>query len=229
MHPSENIPGRARRELDGRIIDVELALIAIIQAVPLVLLADKVAEPIMEMNWQVLPYLVVGLLTVLLFWSRAVIHTLSFIGWPLDFTHNFLYILSTLVQAILVSQIANPKVWYAIWIAYSGILWITYAVDLRMIRRQLKMEREMNDRLLLEDVLKDQLLNVRYYMPAAILLSIFAFITVKYCPVFFIAGHWHLAFVVGQVVLGLLYLWEGYGILRRRNDRILERQMNLGD
>ncbi len=229
MHPSENIPGRARRELDGRIIDVELALIAIIQAVPLVLLADKVAEPIMEMNWQVLPYLVVGLLTVLLFWSRAVIHTLSFIGWPLDFTHNFLYILSTLVQAILVSQIANPKIWYAIWIAYSGILWITYAVDLRMIRRQLKMEREMNDRLLLEDVLKDQLLNVRYYMPGAILLSAFAFITVKYCPVFFITGHWHLAFAVGQVVLGLLYLWEGYGILRRRNDRILQRQMTLGD
>src|SRR4051812_41668397 len=225
MQPAD-LPKRAKRELDAKVVDIEMTLIAIIQAVPLVLLAEKAAEPITRMDWQVLPYLGVGLLTVLLFWSRAVIHTLSFISWPLDFTHNFLYVLSTLVQSVLVAQLSNPRDWYALWIVYTAILWLTYAVDLRMIRGQMKNSREANDRLLLADVLQDQLRNVRFYMPVGFLFSVAAFLAVRLNPGTFLDGHWHIALVTGQLIVGAAYLWEGYLILRRRNERILQRQAN---
>jgi len=44
-----------------------------------------------------------------------------------------------------------------------------------------------------------------------------------------VEGGWHIAFAVLQLIAGCLYLWEGYGILRRRNDRILRRNIDAVD
>ncbi len=54
-----------------------------------------------------LPYVLTGLAVILVFWSRSLLHTLSFIGWPLEFGHTFGYFAATLVEAAALSQVGD--------------------------------------------------------------------------------------------------------------------------
>ena len=222
----EPIAREVKSKLDGIIVNIELTLISIIQSIPLGILAERAGDPVSHFDWPVIIYLVVGLLTILLFWSRALIHTLSFIGWPLDFTHNFLYVGSTLVQCVVLSQVGNPQSWFAMWTLYAAVLWIMYAVDLRMIRSTEDQESEENGKILLQDVLDDQLLNVRFYLPIGFVASAASWWAITQWPDFFIVQGWHMALVGLQFIAGGLYLLQGYQILRRRNERILTRNVD---
>jgi hypothetical protein len=43
----------------------------------------------------------VAVLVIFVFWSRAVLHIITVIRWPLEFGRNLLYIACALVEAIL--------------------------------------------------------------------------------------------------------------------------------
>ena len=79
----------AKTALDATVVNIELTLISIIQGLALGVLAAASVEPLVELQWHTWPYIATGLLVVLIFWSRALLHTLSFIGWPLEFGHTF--------------------------------------------------------------------------------------------------------------------------------------------
>ena len=74
-----------RIQLHDTVIGIELTLISIIQGLALGVLAASAVQPLIGLQWEVWPYIATGLLTVLIFWSRSLVHTLSFIGWPLEF------------------------------------------------------------------------------------------------------------------------------------------------
>ena len=219
----------ARVDLDETVANIELTLISIIQAIPLGILAERIVDPMLHREWALLLYGSIGLLSIFVFWSRALIHTLSFIGWPLDFTHNFLYILTTLIQSAVIAQIANPSGWYSLGAVYSVGVWVMYVVDLRMIRMQLSSVTDANAHALLLDVLDDQIRNIRVYFPIGTVFNAVAWVCVVFFPATFVEGGWHIALAALQLIAGCLYLWEGYGILRRRNDRILRRNIDAID
>ena len=99
------------------------------------MLAGAAVQPILQLQWQVFPYIVTGLLVVLIFWSRALVHTLSFIGWPLEFGHTFAYFGATLIEAVALTQVAEPAHWFALNALYALAVWGLYAWDLRVVLR----------------------------------------------------------------------------------------------
>src|SRR2546428_7811705 len=104
----------SRNELDGVVVNIELTLGSIIQGVALYFLTDNSRAVLSEGRWSVLPYVGVGLLIILLFWSRSLIHTLTLIRWPLEFVHNFFYIACTLVEALAFTRMADPFAWFVL-------------------------------------------------------------------------------------------------------------------
>jgi len=124
-------------ELDIIVVHMELTLIAIIQGVALTFLVDRSYDVLVSLRFTFWPYVLTGLLTILIFWSRSLVHTLTVIRWPLDFTHNFMYIACTLAEAVAFTQLSNPLYWYALTALFALTVWALFVLDLRMIRRRI--------------------------------------------------------------------------------------------
>lgn len=92
-----------KERLDQFVLDIEFLLISVVQGVALGALAAGAIEPLATMDYQYFPYIVAGFLLILTFWSQAIVHSLSFINWPLDLGHNFLYFLASLVEVLAFS------------------------------------------------------------------------------------------------------------------------------
>src|SRR5690242_13856101 len=126
-----------RFELDSMIADIELTLVSIIQGVALAVLIDNARQVVAKFEFTAWPYVIAGLLIILVFWSRAVLHIITVIRWPLEFGHNFLYIACALVEAISFSQLARPARWFAFGAAFIAAGWMLFAYDLRLIRARM--------------------------------------------------------------------------------------------
>jgi hypothetical protein len=79
-----------RAELDSMIVEIELTLVSIIQGVALTFLIENGRHVISIQQAAFWPYLAAGLLVILVFWSRSVLHIFTVIRWPLEFGHIFL-------------------------------------------------------------------------------------------------------------------------------------------
>jgi hypothetical protein len=124
----------SRERLDGLVINVELTLVSIIQGVALYFLADTTRQLITANSLEYYLYALNGLLIIFLFWSRAVIHTFTVIRWPLEFAHNFLYITCALFEGISFANLGQPLLWYALQTVFAALVWLLFALDLRLIR-----------------------------------------------------------------------------------------------
>src|SRR6266702_2318274 len=91
----------ARSDLDAMVVEIELTLVSIIQGVALTVLIENAYRAIAEPQLFFWPYVIAGLLVIFVFWSRAVLHIITVIRWPLEFGHNFLYIACALVEEIM--------------------------------------------------------------------------------------------------------------------------------
>jgi hypothetical protein len=195
-----------RGELDNLVITMELTLISIIQGVALYFLADSARAVVVAPSPEHLPYILSGLLMILLFWSRSLIHTLTVIRWPLEFGHNFFYIGCTLVEAIMLSQLASPANWYLLGAVYSAAVWSLFAFDLRMIRGRMEGSGGGASLLLYELVHRDQVTNLRFWMPLTTSFYALSAAAVRLRPDLFLDRRWHLALAAIQLVAGALYL-----------------------
>src|SRR5947208_15245966 len=91
------------------IADIELTLVSIIQGVALTVLIEASREAIAKLDWMMWPYVLSGLIIILVFWSRVVLHILMVIHSPLEFGHNFIYITCALVEPYSFLQICTPS------------------------------------------------------------------------------------------------------------------------
>src|SRR5207247_6307858 len=89
------------------IADIELTLVSIIQGVALTVLIEASREAIAKLDWMMWPYVLSGLIIILVFWSRVVLHILTVIRWPLEFGQNFLYVSCVLVEAFSFALLCN--------------------------------------------------------------------------------------------------------------------------
>src|SRR5207245_10627886 len=83
------------------------------------------------------PYVIAGLLVIFVFWSRAVLHIITVIRWPLEFGHNFLYIACALVEAVLFAQLGTPLSWFGFGAAFIGIGWTLFVYEFRVIHARM--------------------------------------------------------------------------------------------
>jgi hypothetical protein len=214
----------AKTQLDTTVVGIELTLISIIQGLALAMLASAAVQPMLQLQWETWPYIFTGLLVILIFWSRSLIHTLSFIGWPLEFGHTFGYFGATLVEAAALTQVANPKAWFALNACYALAVWGLYAWDLRVVRGQSHDFTTDEERLLHDDIVRDQRLNIVALMPLAIVFQGASAWLVHRYPEAMLQSHGHLVLIGLTILFSLHYLQGGVRLLRRRRDWILARQ-----
>src|SRR2546428_13155362 len=120
----------ARSDLDAMVVEIELTLVSIIQGVALTVLIENAHRAIAEPQLFFWPYVIAGLLVIFVFWSRAVLHIITVIRWPLEFGHNFLYIACALVEADIFPQLGKTPRWFGLWVTFIGFGWTLFVYDL---------------------------------------------------------------------------------------------------
>ena len=202
-----NPPSEGRRELDSVVINIELTLVSIIQGVALFFLTDNARVLISLWHWEAFLYVVGALCVIFIFWSRSVIHTLTLIGWPLEFGHNFFYIGCALGEAILFSRLDNPLAWFQLSAAYACIVWLLFIYDMRLIHARLAESRADSQRALYARAMSDQLLNIRLLVPLLIALNVVCAFAIWRWPDLFIARAGHTWLISTQLFSFIGYLF----------------------
>ena len=220
---SVELTREVKSQLDGMIVGIELTLISIVQGLALSMLASSAVQPLTQLQVEYWPAIIVGVLAILIFWSRSLIHTLSFIGWPLEFGHNFIYFISTLIEVAFLTQIGSPPAWFALQSVYFVIAWSLYLYDLRVVHKHHHDFQTPSERKLYADIIADQLLNVRFLMPAGVGYNLLAWWLIQQRPDLFIEQRWHVGLSLVSVLVGVIYLWDGMIILKRRQGWIVAR------
>jgi len=193
-------------QLDGLVVNIELTLISIIQGVAFYFLGERSREVIVGLQVIFWPYAITGLLIILLFWSRSLIHTLTVIRWPLDFAHNFMYIGCTLIETVTFTQLTNPLHWYALNTLFALMLWILFALDLRMVRRRVSDSSGLVASNLYSIVEREQLINIRLLMPATVGFNFLAMLAVRLWPESLVQENGHVWLALIQLVAAIGYL-----------------------
>jgi hypothetical protein len=196
----------ARSDLDSMVVEIELTLVSIIQGVALTVLIENAHSLVAE--WQLFywPYVIAGLLVIFVFWSRAVLHIITVIRWPLEFGHNFLYIASALVEAVLFAQLGKPAAWFGFGAAFIAIGWSLFVYDLRLIHARMRDSAGPVSNQLSARVLRDQRFNIAVLLPGIFLLNLLFLFAIRAWPDFFLAHNGHIWLVAAQIVGFVSYL-----------------------
>ena len=196
-----NAPLASRNELDSTVVNIELTLTSIIQGVALAVLAENTRVVLLEKKWMALAYGGAGLLLILLFWSRSLIHTLTLIRWPLEFGHNFFYIGCGLIETIAFTRVADPLMWFLYNAVFYVCVWGVFVYDLRLIRLRSEDSVGQYSSRLYERVNQDQQRNVRFLVPASFVFNLACAALIFLAPEFFLARQGHVILIACQLVI----------------------------
>ena len=191
---------KGRAELDTMIVEIELTLVSIIQGVALTVLIENAHNIISERQFLFWPYIAAGLLVIFVFWSRAVLHIITVIRWPLEFGHNFLYIACALVEAVLFAQITKPAAWFGFGAAFIAIGWSLFVYDLRLIHARMRDSAGPISNQLSARVLRDQWLNIAVLLPGMFLLNLLCALAIAHWPTKFIGADGHVWLIAFQLI-----------------------------
>src|SRR5262249_28574474 len=196
----------ARSELDSMIVEIELTLVSIIQGVALTVLIENARRHVNEWQLAFWPYVITGLLVIFVFWSRAVLHIITVIRWPLEFGHNFLYIACALVEAILFAQLNRPAAWFGFGAGFIAIGWTLFVYDLRLIHARMRDSAGPVSNQLSARVLKDQRLNIVFLLPGIFLVNLCFLFAIRAWPHFFLERNGHIWLITAQFIGFVAYL-----------------------
>jgi hypothetical protein len=199
-------PEEARSELDGMVVEIELTLISIIQGVALTFLIERAREVASVHGIVHWPYVMAGLLVIFVFWSRSVLHIITVIRWPLEFGHNFLYIMCALIEAVLFSRLTSPGAWFGLGALFGFAGWILFTYDLRLIRAREFDSAGPASNELIQIVKKDQWLNISVLVPAVSISNLVCFFCIRFWPGFFLDRQFHVVLIGAQLVGFAAYL-----------------------
>ena len=89
----------------------------------------------------------------------------------------------------------DPESWFALNAIYALAVWGLYAWDLRLVRSQAADFSTAEERLLHDDIVRDQRLNIAVMMPAAVAFQALCWWLVRTYPQSFLQGRWHLLLI----------------------------------
>ena len=188
------------------VVEIELTLCSIIQGVALYFLVDNARLVLSGGQSAAWPYVATGLLIILLFWSRSLIHTLTLIRWPLEFVHNFFYIACALVEALAFTRLADPFMWFVMTALFAAIVWALFVYDLRIVKLRGKDSAGPVGSRLYAMVARDQWINITIVIPVIFLFNVACAIGIHTRPGFFLQHNGHLMLIALQAIGLLLYL-----------------------
>jgi hypothetical protein len=206
-------PGGSRKELDSMVVEIELTLCSIIQGVALYFLVENARAVLSMGQASAWPYVATGLVIILLFWSRSLIHTLTLTRWPLEFVHNFFYIACALVEALAFTHLNDPFTWFVLTACYAVVVWLLFVYDMRIVALRGRDSAGPVGSRLYAMVGADQLLNIKLFIPLIFLSNVASAIAIYLRPDFFLGhgGHYILVAVQGLGLLGyLIYVIRAY-------------------
>lgn len=189
-------------QLDQFALDIEFLVISVVQGVALGVLASTASQIIGDLQFEYWLYVLSGFILILNFWSQAIIHAVSFIKWPLDLIHNFLYFLASLIEVMAFSHMENPVKWFAFLSAFFVIASALYAYDLLLIKKYQKSTNPAYQQLA-EHIVKRQKLELGMVLVFAVLYNILSFFAIFSYSNFFIANRFHLILIAIQSIIGL--------------------------
>jgi len=195
------------------VVEIELTLCSIIQGVALYFLVENARQVLSMGRASAWPYVATGLVIILLFWSRSLIHTLTLIRWPLEFVHNFFYIACTLVEALAFTHLNDPFKWFVLTALYAVVVWALFVYDMRIVALRGRDSAGPVGTRLYSMVGADQLLNIRLLIPMIFVLNVASAVAIHLRPDFFLnrGGHYLLIAVQGIGLLGYLaYVVRSY-------------------
>lgn len=199
-------PADNRSELDSIVVGIELTLCSIIQGVALYFLADNARLVLSRGQIVSWPYIAAGLLIILLFWSRSLIHTLTLIRWPLEFVHNFFYIACALLEALAFTRLADPFMWFVLTALYALLVWALFVYDLRIVRLRNADSAGAIGCRLYAMVERDQRLNIMRIIPMIFAFNVICACAIHFGPDFFLARSGHVILIALQVLCLVVYL-----------------------
>lgn len=207
-----------RTRLDQFSFDIEFLLISVVQGVALAALATSAVSPIADLNWLIIPYVISAFLVIIIFWSQAIIHAVSFIDWPLDLIHNFLYFLASFVQVLAFSRISDPLHWFSFMTALFIVAGLLYFVDYGLIKkRKLDFEKTKQGTTLYKDIITQHVYEMKFLVPTGIIFNLLAaFIVWKF------GGSLHLFLITVQIIFQLSILINSLHSFKRRSRLIAE-------
>jgi lipoprotein signal peptidase len=199
-------PGGNRKELDSMVVEIELTLCSIIQGVALYFLVDNARLVLSGGQSIAWPYVATGLLIILLFWSRSLIHTLTLIRWPLEFVHNFFYIACALLESLAFTRLADPFMWFVMTALYAILVWGLFFWDRRLVRLRSQDSAGPVGSRLYAMVGADQWLNIVFIIPAIFVFNAGSAFAIYARPEFFLQRQGHLILIALQAIGLLFYL-----------------------
>ncbi len=198
-----------KERLDGFVVDVEFLLISVIQGGALVTLGAAAAVPLSDFNVSYFPYVASALVFILIFWAQAIVHTISFIKWPMDIVHNLLYFLVGLVEIMAFTQLTNPLRWFGFIFLFFIITGILYIYDLNLIKKQKEDFNENEERKkLYKDIISRQNLELKVFVPLALIYNGLCFWLIYKYPDIFITHNYHVALGLIQLGFGVIFMGQ---------------------
>ena len=207
---------------DGISLDIEFLLISVVQGVALSTLALGAAPLLGDLRFETFLYILTSFVLILSFWSQAIIHAISFIDWPIDLPHSFLYFLASFMEVVAFAYLNNPVKWFLFMGVFFLVVVILYAVDLGMIKeRRGKFETKKQVKLY-EHVISEQTFEFKTFLPAAVIFCfVSAFIIGKF-PNLFITQHWHLGLISFQAIFSIYVLLTSFKSYKKRAKLLTE-------
>ncbi|GEM_PF-1748414 len=207
------------KRLDNIVLDIEFLLISVVQGVALASLAESAAGPIGNFQFEYWLYVVSAFLFILNFWSAAIIHTVSFIDWPLDLTHNFLYFLVSLIEVMAFNQLTNPLKWFEFTTVFFIVAFILYAVDFSLIKRhQRKLTLSSAKKALYNHIVTREKKELTQFLPLGFLFTLGSVIAIRLYPELFLVQHYHFLLILIQTLSGFLVLISSMHSFKKRSE-----------
>lgn len=190
-----------KQKLDQFTLDIEFLLISVVQGVALGALGTAASEPLSNLDLQYWPYILSGFLLILTFWSQAIIHSLSFIKWPLDLGHNFLYFLAGLVEFLAFEHLQDPLRWFIFQLVFVIVASVLYLVDLKLIKEAKDNFKTGPEKALYKHILGEEIKEMKSLIPSGLIFNSLAVFLIWKFPEVFITQGYHLIMVGIQVLL----------------------------
>lgn len=218
MPSSEKLPSItfSKSQLHEFVLAIELNLISLVQGLALAVLASSAIKPILSMTLTTWPYLLSGFLLVFFFWSQAIVHTLSFIQWPLDMRQNFLYFIIMTVEVFMFTEVTVPLHRYLFSLLFFGLGGLLYWLDWQLIKQAAPRFQGKAEKALYQNILADQLFGVRILIPLGFFFSLAAVLALLAWPNVFIDRNYHVILGIIQAVAGLFSLWHALSHYKQR-------------
>lgn len=215
IHTPSRIP-LVKTKWDQFAIDIEFLLISVIQGVALATLATVAVAPIASGNVYAWPYLATGFVLILIFWTGAITHALSFITWPLDLVHTYLYFLASFIEVLVLYQAEYPLRWFIGMMIFQIIAAVLYWYDLTLMRKRKKALLEDEEkRHWYSGMISQHKKELTLFVPVSFLFNLSAVLSLFFFPTV-LAGKFHLMFIALQFFFGLHFLFQETKSFSRR-------------